>query len=215
MPVMQMKGVAFIRLQAKKKPDLMSPTKRLFIGTMLSSQAAGNLAELRKAIEPDLEKCWQARLRFVKPEKLHMTWLFLGNCTEVNESEIVEKLSSIQNDCKRMKIQFESLGFFPDKRRPVGMALLPERVPEQVFELSGKLRSAFSHLENADTRDLKPHITIFRFPKESRRKYQIESLPDLSSFLPFELDIGCLSLVESHFGDGALEYKVLRNFELS
>jgi 2'-5' RNA ligase len=67
---------------------------RLFIGTFLQAVERDQIAEL-PAQCPQLSQLINRKIRWVKPKKLHMTWLFLG---EVKEGAI-ESISQRLEQC--------------------------------------------------------------------------------------------------------------------
>ena len=62
---------------------------RLFIGTFLEPTEQERFASL-PIINEHLEAKWQRKPRWVKPDKLHVTWLFLGSI----EKELVDKVQT-------------------------------------------------------------------------------------------------------------------------
>jgi 2'-5' RNA ligase len=113
-----------------------SPQKRLFVGTFLSPDQQELLGELHRHGN-GLTAAWGCRLRWVKPAKLHMTWLFLGSVNPGLISEIHARLDGIASRHGSMQVAYDRVEFWPDARRPRQLVMTPAAVPESV----GPLRS--------------------------------------------------------------------------
>jgi 2'-5' RNA ligase len=70
---------------------------RLFVGTFLQAAERDQIAEL-PAQFPQLSQIINRKIRWVKPKKLHMTWLFLGEVEEALIGTINQKLEKCVAD---------------------------------------------------------------------------------------------------------------------
>lgn len=194
--------------------------KRLFIGTFLSEEDRQRLKEARQKLEPILLQQWNCKLRWVRPEKLHMTWLFLGDCDLDTENAICQQLSQISLDNSLAKedsiISFKKFDFFPSRAKRSLMALLPNTVPGGFGTLAKKVRKQLlKFCENKESEELRPHLTIFRFDRSDHRKHEFPAQLDLSSLPPINLDVSSLSLIHSHHGSSKEDYQILNSYKLS
>lgn len=62
---------------------------RLFVATYLNSDGVKRLQELGRANDHISEK-WSMRARWVSPDKLHLTWLFLGEVEDESVDDVSE-----------------------------------------------------------------------------------------------------------------------------
>src|SRR5271156_497063 len=84
---------------------------RLFLGTFLPSEMQAVLGEVAQ-LNKELDKSWQCNLRWVREEKLHLTWLFLGKVEETRlpdlDSETLTLLKK-RPKIKEITINYDSL----------------------------------------------------------------------------------------------------------
>lgn len=195
-------------------------TKRLFIGSFLSETDRQRFQNARAELEAKLKDEWSCKMRWVRAEKLHMTWLFLGNCDEEQQQSILQTLDALSAQtllrANDSIIKFDRFDFFPNKDKRRLMALLPNVVPDGFVSVATTLRTKLSAFcEKKEGSSLHPHITIFRFDREDRSKYEIPEDLKIANFAPINLHVGRIALVESHSGTSGDDYRVLREFELS
>lgn len=191
--------------------------KRLFVGTLLTHEQADLLSRLRQELEPQLEKWWHCKLRWVKPEKLHTTWLFLGSTDEEAEKAVHQKLEELTPKFSSTELSYDCLKLFPHKSHPVALVLLPSEIPEGVHKISDELRKEIGkYCEKKEGRPFRPHLTLLRFPKDLKQKllWETEEL-NLSSYLPMTQKFTKLSLIESHLGQSKDGYEVLAEYNLN
>lgn len=190
-------------------------TKRLFIGTMLPIEDAEKIAEMRQSIEPKLQEWWDCELRWVRPDKLHITWLFLGNCDSSTEAKIAEQLPSILENQSKLDINYEDFTMFGSDGRPNAVVLLPRDLSAGVLDLGNKLREKLGNFcEKKEEYKFRPHLTLFRFPRDTKKDYRVEEGLDISKYVPMRQKIEKLSLIESHTGQDGVDYKIISEYSL-
>jgi 2'-5' RNA ligase len=194
--------------------------KRLFVGTFLAEEDRERIREARISLEPVLQEKWKCRLRWVRPEKLHMTWLFLGDCDAEQEKTIANRLDEITKvntlGAEASVIDFDRFDFFPSKSKRSCTALLPSNVPDDFSAVARTLRrSLHEFCEKKESQELRPHLTIFRFERTDRRKYTFPEELDASVITPVKLDVSSLALICSHLGSSKDDYEVLRSYRFN
>jgi RNA 2',3'-cyclic 3'-phosphodiesterase len=135
---------------------------RLFVALEIPATVRDNLAaqidELRDLPAPSAEK----RLRWVRPENLHVTLKFIGEVEAAKLDGIRSALTAIGLHAP-VGLHFRGLGFFPDETYP--------RVLWVGLHASGNLRVLASAVDSAlegqgiarDARAFTPHLTLARF----------------------------------------------------
>lgn len=196
----------------------MEATKRLFIGTFLSETGRYQFQQLREDLEPVLAENWNCKLRWVRPEKLHMTWLFIGDCSHEQEEAIASTLLKVTEELSLTEtdsvISFEKLDFFPNKSKRSLMALLPTTIPTGFAEVASHLRKDLEKFcQKYEGLKLRPHITLFRFDRTDRNNYSFPQNFDKSRIAKIQLNVSKLSLVSSHLGSNKESYEELQVFE--
>lgn len=192
-------------------------SKRLFVGTFLSQEERQRLKEAREKLEPLLLQEWNCKLRWVRPEKLHMTWLFLGDCDSSSEEGVSDTLSQFTQENALVKedatIIFDQFDFFPNQAKRSLMALLPNTVPNGFSTLAKSLRNQLlKFCQKRESEELRPHLTIFRFDRTDHRKYSLPRAIDLSGIAPIDLDVSSFSLIHSHHGSSQEDYQILKTY---
>jgi len=146
----------------------MSGKKRSFIAVRFSDEVISNLddlqARLKSAVGP------HAKVKWVKPENIHLTMQFLGDV----EVKVLEEMSAFLKeafwDIPPFEVRLSGLGAFPSPKKPrvvwvgitAGVSEL-KAVSEAVF----KVTEAFGF--EREKRPFKPHVTMGRIrdPRKS------------------------------------------------
>ena len=135
---------------------------RLFVALEIPAAVRDNLAaqikELRHLPAPLADK----RLRWVRPENLHVTLKFIGEVEAARLDGIRRALTAIGLDAP-VGLELRGLGFFPDERYP--------RVLWVGLNASGNLPVLARDIDRAlegqgiarDQRAFTPHLTLARF----------------------------------------------------
>jgi 2'-5' RNA ligase len=118
---------------------------RLFIAIELPKEVKDQVLGLDKHLQ-------EFRLRFVRPEHMHITLVFLGEVE--NDAEIRSKLNTIR--FKPFTLKTLGCGFFPTSKRIRVVWMGLER-NDYFMKLQQDIRTVFNHKEK-----FMPHVTIAR-----------------------------------------------------
>jgi len=187
---------------------------RLFVALEIPAAVRDNLAaqikELRDLPAPLADK----RLRWVRPENLHVTLKFIGEVEAAKLDGIRSALAAIGLDAP-IGLDFRGLGFFPDEKYPrvlwVGLnatgnlAVLAREV-DRALEGQGIAR---------DERAFTPHLTLARFEprglhEKMRTAIQKNSEREFGAFEAREFH-----LIQSKLKPSGAEYTFLAAFPLA
>jgi len=187
---------------------------RLFVALEIPAAVRDNLAaqikELRDLPAPRADK----RLRWVRPENLHVTLKFIGEVEAAKLDGIRSALTAIGLHAP-VELHLRGLGFFPDERDPrmlwVGLNAsgnLPvlARAIDRALEGQGIAR---------DERAFTPHLTLARFasrglPEKPRAAIQDNSQREFGAFQAREFH-----LVQSQLKPSGAEYTTLASFPIT
>lgn len=206
---------------------------RLFVGTFLSEEGAGKLARLASA-NANLDRLWNTKVRWVGENKLHITWLFLG---EIN-SEIMPDLQSALGDavqalkakgsCENLILRYDRIELWPTERKAKLAVITPATVPDQIEVIASSIKASLKKFVPADQqmhehKSFKPHLTAFRFSRDfNRAKHSLGAtsirtadiaIPD--DIFPIEHPIAEIALIESDMGKQMQGYERLFSFDLT
>lgn len=191
----------------------MTDRRRVFIGTFLAAPDQERLGRLRE-YEAQLTEQWQCKLRFVRPEKLHLTWFFIGSVSSAAIDEIRAICAEEARHHGPMQMQFATPTFWPRARGARMLVLQPETVPQPVMQLATALKSRCRKWAEHEDKRYRPHITLMRFDGvDGKQRLELPEFFPLADHLPVSLDVQMISLIESHLGTGGA-YETLENFPL-
>jgi 2'-5' RNA ligase len=214
----------------------MPDCARLFVGTFLSDQEIATINSIKNA-NLDLSAEWNIRARFVLNEKLHMTWLFLGN---VERSEIPKVENALQTAIlewktaeggNHLEVQYDQTQVWPSLDAPRVLVLEATKNLKSIRALNKSINNhlqAFCQSKNEVERYdvFRPHLTICRFsPNKGANKKNNRSMSEFNlpeNALPFVQRVSSVTLIESDLDSQAVEnlnlpkgsYRILSNFGL-
>jgi RNA 2',3'-cyclic 3'-phosphodiesterase len=157
-------------------------------------------------------------VRWVTPDRLHLTLKFLGETPADRVPLLQEVLAKKANNFSQFLIELGGVGAFPNGRKPQTLWLgLEGEGVEKLVRLAAKVDAAAGKLGFArEPRPYHPHLTIGRV-KSPR------GLPELSRELqeraketvqPVEWSIEAFHLVRSTLRPDGPEYTILHHFPL-
>lgn len=141
------------------------PSLRAFIALPLSAETQGFSAGMR---EPLQDQFPETRMRWVRPENLHLTLRFLGQLELERIPILAQQLKAELSNAARFSFRLTPPFVFPSASRPRVIALGLEP-PEPLERLAQAVERAVCAAGlPAETRPFRPHITLARFPRKMR-----------------------------------------------
>ncbi len=179
---------------------------RAFLAIDLDAAArtavAGLLERLRGSDGAD-------RVRWVRPEGLHVTLRFLGDVEPEQVPVVGHHVGRETAGLSPFAMQLGAVRAFPSPRRPraIALSLSPET---PVVELAGAVeRGVVAAGFPAERRAFRPHLTLGRL-----RDGRLPGVADLSTAAPTETDVREVVLFQSHLGPGGSRYSPLERLAL-
>jgi 2'-5' RNA ligase len=183
---------------------------RLFVALKLPDEVRSALGRL----QDELRRAGAPRLRWVRPEGIHLTLKFLGAVGEGRVPPIIEALAKAIEPFE-LKIQPEGMGGFGGQRlRVVWIGLGGDT--QILVSLARCVDDALAPLGfERERRPFAAHLTLARVPDEASREersqvnglieaYQGEALPSMA--------LRDVSLMRSILGPGGATYQRLASF---
>jgi 2'-5' RNA ligase len=177
---------------------------RLFTAVDPSDQVHQRLVTLLDRLRPT------ARLRWTKPENLHLTLKFIGEYPDSDLARLEEALRGVE--WQSFPVRMQGLGFFPHARAPRVFWVGVEAGTE-LGALAGRIDQALVELGvPAERRPYSPHLTLARIDGQAPLSRLHRTIQDLDSveFGAFQPD--CFSLYKSQPGPGGSVYTRIRDF---
>jgi RNA 2',3'-cyclic 3'-phosphodiesterase len=114
-------------------------------------------------------------VRWVKPENIHLTIVFLGNVSVENLSAMERPIGVTCGRHRPFPISLKGLGCFPNARSPRVLWLGLEGDAERMGRLRDELQAGLVPFGiEAEKRPFRPHLTLGRFNRSPRGDRELE-----------------------------------------
>ena len=177
---------------------------RIFIAVNLPKEVIKQLVNYQS-------KWPELPIKWIRPENLHITLIFLG---DVNDSELVE----ICNTSKEIVEQHYSFGinlnqicYGPPKKMPPRMVWVKGEKSQQLSDLKKDLESALLEKVNfhQENRAFSPHITLGRIRTWDWKKIEPEERPTVNEMIDLGFEVGSIDVMESELKRDGPRYTIL------
>jgi RNA 2',3'-cyclic 3'-phosphodiesterase len=193
---------------------------RLFVAVEVPDEWKQALAKLQDSMQAALARepvTSSARLRWVRPEGMHITLKFIGGMSEGRLRTIQEQLSKAVTEQPGIQLALGRAGSFEEKRAPrVVLATIETPHLQRLHRLAESIET---WLEAAgvprDRRRFTPHVTLARLPdglsdEERRRIAEVTNAVPFPKLAPFVVD--SVSLMQSFLEPGGARYVRLSGY---
>lgn len=116
-------------------------------------------------------------VRWVRPEFIHLTVVFMGDIQSEQIPLMVESLKAVCSNHEPFRIVLKPMGCFPNSRNPRVIWLGIDGDLERMSRLRDDLQQALSPFGiKEEERAFRPHLTLGRFKKPTKRPTEMEQL---------------------------------------
>jgi 2'-5' RNA ligase len=184
---------------------------RLFVAVEVPAAVRDDLAGLVSELHTLEPKSSANKLRWMRPENLHVTLKFIGSVPPEKLDAIRAELSRVRSEGP-VELRFRGLGFFPSAKRPrvlwAGMAASPN-----LAAIAGDIDKRLAKLEiPAEERAFTPHLTLAR-SERSGISPALHAAVEKNAVREFgELRTNKFHLIESKLKPSGAEYTTLQSF---
>ena len=184
--------------------------KRIFIAVNLPERIKEELL-LYHEKWPDLPIKW------VKPDNLHITLIFLGNINDQEILEIDRAVKEITARYQSFSINLNRICYAPPKKIPPRMVWAEGQKVEKLANLKQDLEKSLINsginfsLEN---RDFRPHITLGRIKAWEWKKIEPEERPEINEDISLSFNVNSIEVMESELKRAGPKYTVLESISL-
>lgn len=155
--------------------------------------------ETRKQLFNVAQQFKHENIRLVKKSNLHMTLEFLGEVSDKDRNELIERLSAIT--VEPFEIELTRTGFW---KKPQIIYIGTTIIPNELLTLVKSIRKAVKQQGlKTDNREYKPHVTIARKVKQIL-------LPKETFHIDW--NVNSFVLVVSNSTTEGVEYKVIKEW---
>jgi 2'-5' RNA ligase len=139
------------------------------------------------------------KIRLVKKSNLHITLEFLGQVSEYDQRQLIEKSNHIQ--VEPFELELTSIGWW---KKPGVLWIGPQHIPQSLTNLVESIKQIVEQqgLET-DKRSYKPHIAI-------ARKVKQDQLPEQS--IDIRWQVNSFALIESKSTDTGVVYQIVQQW---
>ena len=158
----------------------MSETFRAFIAIDLPESVRSFLSKAQEAL-----KLYGFRVKWVRPQNIHLTLKFLGNTATADSDKIAAAMALAARNCPGVSLAAKGIGVFPNVRRP---RVIWAGLNGELEILANLQQTLDAHLADLgfprETRAFKSHLTLGRVKGKiasDRINAAIDKLKDLES----------------------------------
>ncbi len=154
-------------------------------------------------------------VRWTRIGNIHLTLKFLGDTPPSEIQSMVNELKKPLSSLKAFRLPIETLGIFPDLRRPRIIWLGTENVPEDYYRLveiidENMVKFGFER----ERRKQIPHLTIGRIKRLKKSQILSTIVDQFKKLQVPELAVDRVSLVKSVLKPHGPEYAAMAKFNL-
>ena len=159
---------------------MISETFRAFIAIDLPESVKSFLSDVQETL-----KSYGFRVKWVRPQNIHLTLKFLGDTATAHTDKISEAMALATRNFPIVPLKAKGIGVFPNARRP---RVIWAGLNGQLETLANLQQTLDAHLADLgfarDTRAFKSHLTLGRVKGKiasDRMKAAIDKLKELES----------------------------------
>jgi 2'-5' RNA ligase len=178
---------------------------RAFVALKLTEKIISSI----KKIQDDL-KLYGFPVRWVRPEKMHLTMKFFGEISESDINNIKAAMNNCAGSYAPLSLSAKGLGIFPGISRPRIIWTGISGEASRLFDLRNALEKRFEEIRfKKEERPFKGHLTLGRFRERADSGKLVEALKKFQSFESEIFVAGGISLYKSDLRPEGPEYTEL------
>ena len=157
-------------------------------------------------------------IRWIKPENLHLTLIFLGYLSDEELLEVLKITREVALRNQPFSINLIKVCYGPPKKMPPRMVWAEGKKSEELEKLQKDLENSLfaasiKGLER-ETRPYTPHLTLGRIRQWEFRQIEPEERPEISEEMNLSFEVNSIEVMESQLKRGGAEYVVLESAPL-
>jgi RNA 2',3'-cyclic 3'-phosphodiesterase len=188
---------------------------RLFTAIELSEGARLAIAAEQKRIAEVVGRGAAGSLKWIRPEHMHLTLVFLGEIEEATAPAIIRAMGDDFGEVGPFAIVFAGIGMFPPQRAPRVLWLGLSRGANEAIALQRRVVERLSPTGVAiEERPFHPHLTLARW-RESRQADRRSVAAAGRDAEVARVDVDAVTLFQSRLSSSGPAYTVLARAPLA
>ena len=175
--------------------------------------------QIRQVLGDAFEKVKKTSIdaRWVRPEGIHLTVVFMGDVREEDLSPMGEFIGAVCSRYGPFTVALEGMGCFPNSRNPRVLWLGVEGTLERMSRFRDDVQRGLTPFGvQEEKRDFRPHLTLGRFKKPLKKSGDLEKLLSENRGLTSPAcSLNELVLFKSDLRPGGAVYTKMRSWPLS
>lgn len=177
-------------------------TIRAFIAVDLSDEARAVLADVSETLAREAP---EGAVKWVQPQRMHLTLRFLGNTPRDELDQLAVALDVVALQHAPFRLNLGALGCFPNERRPRVIWVGVEGHVGRAEALHASIEETLEPLGwERDEKAFRPHLTLGRV----KERGAAVALPWGKGVAPAAIDVSEIVLFESQLQPGGPRYTV-------
>lgn len=192
----------------------MRNIKRLFIAINLPQEIKKELAEQEREIKSAFSEEAQGIFKWVKPDNLHITLLFLGDVLIENIPKLIGVIKKATGNWQTFQIKVEKVCY---DRMPPRLIWIETEKNKDLECLINQFKQDVIEQGIGRFIDSKPfssHITLARVKTWQFKRIDPEEIPEIENVLDLQFDVNSIDLMESVLKRQGPQYTILNSFPL-
>lgn len=185
---------------------------RTFIGIEPSKQVRDRLVALQENFAR-----FDKEVKWVEPENLHVTLLFLGEVNDRDLLDVCRAVSTVTREFPAFRMSIEKTGCFPNLRRPRVLWAGVEEGQAEVMALHGALEQPLFDLGcyRREERIYTPHVTLGRIKGDSPVEPLTEGLTRYQKWQGGVTNVQEVHVLSSELTSAGPQYAILSRAKLT
>jgi len=186
------------------------------IRSFLAFELPPEIKEQVRQVSENLKRS-KMDVRWVKPDNIHLTIVFLGDIREGDISAIAREVEQVCCGFHPFDLHLKGLGLFPDRRRPRVLWAGYDGDIERMASLRDVLHERLIPFEiRPEKRQFKPHLTLGRFRNPGKGNVNLDEILNLHDSLSSpSFQVSELVLFKSELRPQGPEYTRLESWPLA
>ena len=187
----------------------MQKRHRIFIAINLPNDIKKMLGGFEKKW-PDLPAKW------VGPQNLHITLVFLGDITDEQLGQVCMAVKEISQKYNSLNVSLHHVAYGPEGKIPPRYIWVGGEGTKELSLLKKGLEDALSEEVkfNLDNKPFAPHITLARIKEWEWRAIEPEERPEVNETIALTFTVESIEVMESELKRGGPQYIVVESHAL-